>query len=167
MEENKKDKKIIVDCAYWYNTYPGKIIAELDGKMYLIPTRNRKSNNLSDFRTVKQVIEKECMRELPDYDYIAWGLEKRSGYNITLGRAITENELEKLKNELELTDNDMSSKPFEVKKGAIYGEYAKKYMCINIRVPENKAINIEQKLKSKGIEAANINDQIVQIRVPD
>ena len=47
------------------------------------------------------------------------------------------------------------------------GEYAKKYMCINIRVPEHDAINIEQKLKSKGIEAANVNAGIVQIRVPD
>lgn len=167
MEENKKNKKIIVDCAYWYDAYPGKIIAELDGKMYLIPTRNRKSNNLSDFRLVKQVIDKECMREFPDYDYITWGLEKRSGYNITLGRAITGSELEKLKKELELTDDDISSEPFEAVKGAVYGEYAKKYMCINIRVPEHDAINIEQKLKSKGIEAANVNAGIVQIRVPD
>lgn len=167
MEENKKNKKIIVDCAYWYDAYPGKIIAELDGKMYLIPTHKRKSNNLSDFRLVKQVIGKECMQEFPDYDYITFGLEKKAGYNITLGRAITESELEKLKKELELTDDDISSEPFEAVIGAVYGEYAKKIMGINIRVPIDDAMNVEQKLRNKGIEAANVNAGIVQIRVPD
>lgn len=165
MEENKKNKKIIVDCAYWYDAYPHNIIAELDGKMYLIPTHNRKSNNLSDFRLVKQVIGKECMREFPDYDYITWGLEKRSGYDIVLRRAITGKEMEELKKEFSLTDDDISE-PYESVKGEVYGKYAKKYKCIQVKVPNDAAIGLETRLKNKGIEAANINVGTIEIRVP-
>lgn len=165
MEENKKDKKIIVDCAYWYDAYPHNIIAELDGKMYIIPTRNRKSNNLSDFRLVKKVIGKECMREFPDYDYITFGLEKKSGYNVVLRRAITKKELEELKKEFSLTDDDISE-PYESVLGDVYGKYAKKYKCIQVKVPDYAAMGLATRLMNKGIEAANTNVGIVKIRVP-
>lgn len=163
MKEN-----LVVDCAYTSKEYPNNIIVEIKGEYYLLPTLNRKSNDLADFKKIpNNVIKAKNLTELPNYRYVTKDLEKRTGYNIPLGRAISDKEFEELKQDLNLSDEDVSE-PFENVKGAIYGENSeKRYTCIQIRVNEFKAIEIERKLKAKGIETSSPNIGRVDIRVQE
>ena len=55
---------------------------------------------------------------------------------------------------------------FELKKGAIFGEkYEIKYTCLQIQLDNKDAMEMEQKLKEKGIEAANIAADRLNIRI--
>ena len=74
-------------------------------------------------------------------------------------------EFDELKQKFNLTEDDISE-PFEFKKGAIFGEkYEIKYTCLQIQLDNKDAMEMEQKLKEKGIEAANIAADRLNIRI--
>lgn len=157
-------QKLTVECAYFLSQYPNNIMVKIDEAYYLLP-HNRKSNELSTFKKVDtDFAEKANKREFLNSDYFFNYLEKKSGYNIPLGRAISDKEFESLKAKLNLSEEDISS-PFENSKGAIYGKSAKRYTCVQINVPDGMEIEIEQKLRQKGIEASNGSPNRVNIRV--
>ena len=158
---------LTVDAAYDNNEYPGNVIVKVNDEYYLIPTLNRNSNDLTSFRKFEhEVIKNKNLTEIPRYRYATLELEKREGHNIPIGRAITEKEIDELKEELHLTDDDISE-PFEETIGAIYGEKSEKtFRCIQISVEEVYAVQIEEKLKKKGIQAANVTAGKINIRVP-
>lgn len=160
-------ENLIVDAAYEANEYPGNVIVKVDSEYYLVPALNRTSNDLSSFRKFKkEAIKNKTLVEIPRYRYTTLELEKREGHNIPIGRAITEKELDELKEELHLTDDDIS-KPFEETIGALYGEKSeKKFRCIQISVEEVYGVQIEEKLKKKGIQAANVSAGRLNIRIP-
>lgn len=160
-------ENLIVDAAYEANEYPGNVIVKVDSEYYLVPTLNRTSNDLSSFRKFKkEAIKNKTLVEIPRYRYTTLELEKREGHNIPIGRAITEKELDELKEELHLTDDDISE-PFEETIGALYGEKSKKtFKCIQIKVEEVYGVQIEEKLKKKGIQAANVSAGRLNIRIP-
>ena len=98
------------------------------------------------------------------YEYPFIPCVPKSGFDIRLGRAITEEELDDIRKEYSITDDDISGK-FDDVKGRIYGKYAKTYTCVQVRVDNNKAISLEERLLKMGIEAGNIAPGRVNIRV--
>lgn len=91
--------------------------------------------------------------ELPEYMYPIMGLAKESGYNVQVGRAITEQELEELKERLNLSDDAVSA-PFEDSVGKSYGkEWTKTFSAVQIAVPLGEALLLEDELKKNGVEA--------------
>lgn len=161
-------KNMVVDCAYTCKEYPNNIVVKVDGDFYLIPSMNRATNDLNDFKKLSiEFIKNKILEELPSYRYPAKELEKRNGVKITLGRPIGKKEFYELKNELNLSDDDVSE-AYETVRGAVYGKESEKHFkCIQIKVEESCGVQIERKLKSKGIQADNINAGIIEIRVPE
>ena len=158
------EEKLVVDCAFWLDQYPGKIGVQIGDEYYLISTR-RTSNDLKSFRKITKV-EGNGRHDFTNHQYVLFDLEKKSGYDFKLGRAISEKELQELKTSLNLTDKDVVSKPFEMILCAIYGEkYQKKIHCIQLQnVPGNET-SIANDLCKKGIEANAINAGTINIRV--
>lgn len=69
---------------------------EVDGEYYLIPSRERTNNELSSFKKISKAAIENNSEELPNYRYILKDLEKRSGYDITIGRAISKREFDEV-----------------------------------------------------------------------
>jgi hypothetical protein len=159
-------ENLVVDGAYRIMDYPMNIVVKIEDEYYLLPALNRHSNDLTKFKKLsKLVINNKELRELLDYEYVTKELEKKSGYEIKVGRAITDEEFDELKQKFNLTEDDISE-PFEFKKGAIFGEkYEIKYTCLQIQLDNKDAMEMEQKLKEKGIEAANIAADRLNIRI--
>lgn len=156
----------MVDGAYRVMGYSGDIVVKIDDEFYLLPALNRTSNDLTKFKKLpKTIVENKELHELLDFEYVTKELEKKSGYEIKVGRAITDEEFDELKQKFNLTEDDISE-PFKLKKGAIFGEkYEIKYTCLQIQLDNKDAIEMEQKLKEKGIEAANIAADRLNIRI--
>ena len=157
---------LMVDGAYRVMGYSGDIVVKRDDVCYLLPALNRTSNDLTKFKKLpKTIVENKELHELLDFEYVTKELEKKSGYEIKVGRAITDEEVDELKQKFNLTEDDISE-PFKLKKGAIFGEkYEIKYTCLQIQLDNKDAIEMEQKLKEKGIEAANIAADRLNIRI--
>lgn len=157
---------LMVDGAYRVMGYSGDIVVKIDDEFYLLPALNRTSNDLTKFKKLpKTIVENKELHELLDFEYVTKELEKKSGYEIKVGRAITDEEFDELKQKFNLTEDDISE-PFKLKKGAIFGEkYEIKYTCLQIQLDNKDAIEMEQKLKEKGIEAANIAADRLNIRI--
>lgn len=158
------EEKLVVDCAFWSDQYPGKIGVQMGEEYYLLPTK-RTSNDLQSFRKISKV-EGYGRHDFLNHQYILFDLEKKSGYEFKVGRAISEKELQDLKKSLNLTDKDVVSKPFEMILGGIYGEkYQKKIYCIQLQNVPGNEISIQSDLRKKGIEANVINAGAINIRV--
>lgn len=158
-------EKLVVDCAYYVTKYPNHIMVKIDDEYYMIPFM-RKDNESKTFNKIEKIFAEHAKKDkFKDHDYPINHLKKKSGYTIELGRQINKKEFDDLKKSLNLTEEDIS-KPFQAEKGTIYGEeYAKKYTCIQICVKTANAIDIEEKLRKKGIEAASIAPGRINIRI--
>ena len=159
-------ENLVGDGAYRVMGYSGDIVVKIDDEFYLLPALNRTSNDLTKFKKLPEsIVKNKELHELLDFEYVTKELEKKSGYEIKVGRAITDEEFDELKQKFNLTEDDISE-PFEFKKGAIFGEkYEIKYTCLQIQLDNKDAMEMEQKLKEKGIEAANIAADSLNIRI--
>lgn len=162
------EEKLMVDNAYIFNGDYKHIVVEVNGKYYLIPSLNRKSNDLTTFQEINEnVIKNKELCEMPNFMYVTRNIEKKSGHNINIGRSISDKEFEELKNSLKLTEDDISE-PFEEKIGELFGEKSVKiFKCVQIKVEEVNAIKIEKNLRKKGIEAMNVAAGRINIRIPE
>lgn len=169
MEENRiPNGTLIVDCAYEAPEYPGNIMIEVNGEYYLLPVPFRSTNDLKAFKKLdKNIIANKCLKEISSYRYPTNQIEKKDGFDLGIGRAITDEEFTALKKELNLTEDEISDSYTETL-SAIFGKKTEKTItCRQIKIPCEKGIPIESALKKKGIHAANITAGIVQIRISD
>jgi len=97
-------------------------------------------------------------------DYFMSGTIPRSGFNIRVGRPISTKELSGLCERFNITDDKISD-IFDSQKGAVFGSYAKTFKSIELKVPMDCAIPLEEELNNKGIEAANCRAGRIEIRV--
>lgn len=145
---------IVEKC--WDIKMMNDFMIEINGVYYLISWYSAKVNPESMRKVASQEWAKQRVKyasEIPEYMYPLMGLEKKSGYTIQIGRAITEKEFAELKEQLELSE-DKITEPFEDSTGKIYGEkWEKIFTSVQIVVPAAKALAIEEKLKKNGIEA--------------
>lgn len=161
-------ENLIVDCAYTCKEYPNNCIVEINGEFYLLPSVRRNTNDLNAFKKIpNDVIKNKELVEFPNYRYPTNEFEKKDGIEIKIGRPITNKEFDTLKEELSLTDDDISE-PFEQVLGGIYGKKSeKRFKAVQIRVEDIRGCEIERKLRKKGIQADNCSSGRVDIRIPE
>ena len=162
--------KLIIDNLYLDNRFPNNYIVEICNNYFIAPNniiyKNRtEGKNVSDMLEPMYGRHEKYAMEMGDYMYVFLGCVPRKGFNVKLGRAITENEFLELKERFNLNESNTTSE-FETSKGSFYGNSATKYYtAIQIRVDSDKAIPLEYELRNKGIEADNCNVGLVNIRV--
>ena len=165
--EYDEDGKLLVDSA-WHDPrlHTGYVLLINDDAFLLPVGRNYQNGEdaVKIMRPLKFYTKSDRAEKLRNYEYAFIPCIPKSGFDIKLGRAITDEELSKIREEYHITDDDISG-TFEDVKGAIYGKYARTYTCVQIKVGVSQAIGLERKLRNIGIEANNIAAQRVNIRV--
>lgn len=163
-----EDGKLIIDSAWHDPHFPTGYILLIDGTAYLLPMGRNYNSGEDAVKIIRPLKfytkDDKHTSKVRNYEYPFIPCVPRNGFDIKLGRAITFEELNDLREEYHITDDDISG-TFEDVKGAIYGKYAKTYTCVQVRVDNNKAILLEGHLIKMGIEAANIAPGRVNIRV--
>lgn len=159
--EYTENNLLVVDEGIYDPHLSNHIVIRVNGELYLLNVlASKKPIKESDLRPYKSHIDKSWYR-LSGVDCCIYGLMLRN-FEVSLGRAITDDEFEAIKKKYNLTDDDVSA-DFEDTKGAIFGERAKKYTAKQIRVL-GADIAVESELQSKGIQANNIAPGRVNIR---
>lgn len=162
-----EDGKLIIDSAWHDPHFPTGYVLIIDDAAYLLPMgRNYKSgvDAVKVMHLLRFYTKGDRAEKIKAYEYPFIPCIPKNGFDIRLGRAITEEELDAIRKEYSITDDDISGK-FDDVKGRIYGKYAKTYTCVQVRVDNNKAISLEERLLKMGIEAGNIAPGRVNIRV--
>ena len=164
------DGRLIVDAVWCDSHYPNNYIVIINGSAYLLssdryyPDGRHAANDLHHLKYYNFNPKNECMTKLQQYAYIYTGCVPKEGFHVYIGRAITDKELNQIIIDYDLTSDDISEK-FKFTKGEIYVKYAKTYTSIQVAIANGKAIELEQKLRKLGIEAANIAPGRVNIRI--
>ena len=119
------------------------------------------------YRLIQQLIQvrRHCeFKDLGNTIYMINNCVPRQGFNIEVGREITPSEMQSIREEYNILDDDISDEFIEIK-GDVFGDkYKKTYTCVQIKVAESIASELESKLNDKGIEAKNIAVGRVNIR---
>lgn len=162
-----EDGLLIVDCI-WYDPRFTNPICQIGDEYFLIGTPVQITSAGEDpVKTLRPFMSKPATTAkevLQPYYPLMYKCVKRSGYDIELLRAITTEEFDELKKELNLTEEDISTEFTDVK-GRCFGErYWKEYTSVQIKVKGN-AIYLEHRLLDKGIEASSVAPYRVNIRV--
>lgn len=163
-----EDGKLIIDSAWHDPHFPTGYVLLIDGDAFLLPM-GRNYNSGEDAVKIMRPLkfytkDDKHTSKVRNYEYPFIPCVPRNGFEIKLGRAITSEELNRIREEYHITDDDISGE-FETVKGKLYGKYAKTYTCVQVRVNNSKAISLEERLMKIGIEAANIAPGRVNIRV--
>ena len=166
--EYNEEGKLIIDSAWHDPHFPAGYVLLIDGNAFLLPSTRNYEDGKAAVKVMRPLkfytMDKKHTKKIANHEYAFIPCDPKAGIKVMLGRAITEEELEKVREEYNITDDDISGR-FEDVKGAIYGKYAKTYTCVQVRVDNNKAIPLEEKLVEIGIEAGNIAPGRVNIRV--
>lgn len=167
--EYDEEGKLIISSAWHDPQFPRGYVLFINKNAFLLPMgRNYDSGEdaVKALRPLKYYSKNEQMTKLKDYEYPFIPCVPENGFNVKLGRAITDEELSHICKEYHITDDDISG-IFTNTKGELYGKYAKVYTCVQVRVDIPLGISLERQLVELGIEAANIAPGRVNIRVDD
>lgn len=155
---------LIVDELYFDPRHPYNPIAHIGDDYYMLPSKPTKPIPEKSLRLFKTTPAVKSMKASHNHEFLMYHTMPRDGFKVSVGRAATPEEFEKIVEEYGLGEDDISDE-FDVTKGAIYGdEYQKTYKTRQVRVPAQEAIVLEQKLHDKGIEAGNGSSGRVNIR---
>ena len=153
-----EDGKLVVDNIS-YDTGLNRVIIENDGLYYAIKGKLSQEIPLN-----QQLIQVRRHCEFKDLGNMINNCVPRQGFNIEVGREITPSEMQSIREEYNILDDDISDEFIEIK-GDVFGDkYKKTYTCVQIKVAESIASELESKLNDKGIEAKNIAVGRVNIR---
>lgn len=159
-----KNDLLIVDELIYDPAYPTDVVIRIDGEYYMINTAEARNRPIKNIRPYKKPVCNNWYRGTHDWQFLFNGLIPRDGFKVNIGRAITAEELREIVERCGLTDAEIS-KEFDDMIGGIYGEeYAKTIKSIQVKVPANEAISLEDELKAKGIQAGNVAPGRVNIR---
>lgn len=161
-----EDGKLIIDDAWHDPRFSTGYVLLINDDAFLLPMGRNYQNGedaVKIMRPLKFYTKADRAEKLKNYEYPFIPCIPKNGFDIKLGRAITEKELSVIRAEYHITDDDISGR-FDDVKGAIYGKYAKTYTCVQVRVDASQAIGLERKLRKMGVEANNIAAQRVNIR---
>lgn len=159
-----KNDLLIVDELIYDPAYPTDVVIRIDGEYYMINTAEARNRPIKNIRPYKKPVCNNWYRGTHDWQFLINGLIPRDGFKVNIGRAITAEELREIVERYGLTDAEIS-KEFDDMIGGIYGEeFAKTFKAIQVKVPANEAISLEDELKAKGIQAGNVAPGRVNIR---
>ena len=165
--EYDEEGKLIIDSAWHDPHFPTGYVLLIENNAFLLPMgRNYNSGKdaVKVMRPLRYYTKDYHTEKIKNYEYPFIPCVPRNGFDIKLGRAITNEELSRIREEYHITDDDITG-TFEDVKGKIYGKYAKTYTCVQVRVDAARAIELESKLVNMGIEAGSIAPGRVNIRV--
>ncbi len=164
-----EDDMLIVECI-WNDPRYSNPICQIGDEYFFIgtPTQLTNADGKATAGTLRRINVKpaETAKEIiQSYYPLMFHCVKRSGYKIDILRAITDEEFTALKEKLRLTEDDISDE-FVDTAGTCFGKrYWKEYACVQIRVKNENPVVVEQELRKKGIQAANVSADRVNIRV--
>ncbi len=159
-----KNDLLIVDELIYDPAYPTDVVIRIDGEYYMINTAEARNRPIKNIRPYKKPVCNNWYRGTHDWQFFINGLIPHDGFKVNIGRAITTEELREIVERYGLTDAEIS-KEFDDMIGGIYGEeFAKTFKAIQVKVPANEAISLEDELKAKGIQAGNVAHGRVNIR---
>lgn len=159
-----KNDLLIVDELIYDPAYPTDVVIRIDGEYYMINTAEAINRPIKNIRPYKKPVCNNWYRGTHDWQFLINGLIPRDGFSVNIGRAITAEELREIVERYGLTDAEIS-KEFDDMIGGIYGEeFAKTFKAIQVKVPANETISLEDELKAKGIQAGNVAPGRVNIR---
>lgn len=160
------DYWLVIDALAYNGNYQPLFC--IDGSWYKKIGKNAfdKSKPIDEQLAIvkSNLVNSNAYKGMLPLDYYYCKCVPRDGITINLGREITKSELDEIIKRYKLAEDDISNE-FVDKKGDIYGKYRKTYTSIQIRVDDTEALDLESKLRKKGIEAANIASGRVNIRV--
>lgn len=162
-----EDGKLIVDSAWHDPHFPTGYVLLIDGEAFLLPMGRNYNNGAAAVKVMRPLrfySKDHHTKKIKDYEYPFIPCVPKNGFDVQVGRAITGEELSNIREEYNITDDDISG-TFEDVKGKIYGKYAKVYTCVQVKVDNTKAIPLEEQLTKMGIEAGNIAPGRVNIRI--
>lgn len=169
--EYDEDGKLIVDGAWNVPSLREATLIDIKGSKFLL--RQYPTGNFTG-KDVAQKLEPWKNKNIPgfsnpvsDFVYPLMGCVPRNGFNIKLGRAITKEEFLEFCQKYGIGKDDISN-VFVGQKGGFYGEKHKKtFLCVQVRLNSSfNPVKVESELKSKSIEASNVEEGIINIRVP-
>ena len=166
-----EDGRLIIDSAWHDPHFPAGYVLLIDGNAFHLPLAKHYTDGRSavnDLRPLKFYTKPkhgDKAQKIETYEYALIPCAPKDGIDVKIGRAISKEELEKIREEYNITDDDISDRFVSVKGGAYGKKYTKTYGCVQVRVRSSKAIELERRLTDDGIEAGNIAPSRVNIRV--
>ena len=161
-----KNNLLVVDELIYDPHLPTQYIVRIGEECFMIEQRHASYPGPIDEKYLRPYAQKpspDWRRGHFNYEFLMRGMVPRGGFKIELGRPITAEEFKELCKKHGLTDDDVSNE-FEAKIGALYGEYAKTIKSVQIQVPEDETLLVEQELQNKGIQASGEASGRVNIR---
>ena len=161
--------KLIIDSAWHDPHFPTGYVILIDDNAFLLPMGRTYNSGRAAVKVLRPLRfytkDDKNTCKIADYEYAFIPCDPKDGIEVKMGRSISDEELQKIKKEYNVTDDDISDR-FVDTKGAVYGKnHMKTYECVQIKVPNSKAIELERRLIDKGIEAGNIAPGRVNIRI--
>lgn len=154
---------LIVDEFIYDPSLPYTNVVRIKDEYFMINTFDKPIKE-SQIRPYKKKVNKNWMRMEYDHQYLLANMMPRGGFSVELRRPITAEEFKELREKYNLSRDDISNE-FEDAIGELYGQkYAKRMKSIQIRVPFEEALPLEEELRNKGIQAGNGSPGRVNIR---
>jgi hypothetical protein len=154
------DNKLVIDALYYDPHYQTAYVVRIGNEHFLMHGTWAPGKLLRPYK-IKPRDEWEITE---NHTFFFCNLIPRGGYHqVNAGRPATAEEFADIISTYGLTEDDISDE-FEDVRGGLYGPDAEiRFTSKQIRVPD--AIGVEQKLRDRGIEAANTSPGRVNIRV--
>lgn len=164
--DDDRDYFLVVDGLAYSSRYNQELFL-IDGSWYR--KISKRSNFVKSIPINNQLALLKAVEQLNinkfNHNYLMNKCVPRTGFNVELRRPITPAELDLIVEKYGITPDDISGE-FVTKKGDVYGDkYLKQYTCIQVRVDNMQALDLEKYLNLKGIEASNVASGRVNIRI--
>ncbi|MCM1328834.1 MAG: helix-turn-helix transcriptional regulator [Ruminococcus sp.] len=167
-DDGKDSDYLLVIDQLAYDSRYNQFIVCINDKWYRMVNKNGqfdKNRPLDEQLMLIKAHVNPSSRAVFGFDYLRFGCVPRGGFDVKLGREITKTELNEIIKKYNLGEDDISGE-FADRKGGIYGKYAVTYTAIQVRTKKSsEALDLESELWEKGIEAGNIADCRVNIRI--
>ena len=122
--EYDEDGRLIVDCIWYDPRIPNSVVIQIENSYFLLPTyyaHNRDKAIDKNLTPMPTKLSTNATEIIQWYYIFLYNCTKRNGFNVEIGRAIKDEELEELKINLNLSEKDIS-KEFIDTNGKAFGK---------------------------------------------
>lgn len=156
--------RLIVDKIFTDPSYSNCYIVSIDGEFFTLSFGITSDKPTGDFLKPIKKAPTEKADEIAQHHYVLLKCVPKDGFDVKVGRAITDQEFKDLKDKYGLTERDISGEFVDVI-GGIYGDkYKKSFTVVQVEI-KFKAIAAESELRAKGIQAYSGAPDRLNIRI--
>lgn len=156
--------RLIVDKIFTDPSYPSGYIVSIDGEYFALNFGITSDKPTGDLLKPIKKAPTERAGEIAQHHYVLLKCVPKDGFDVKVGRAITDQEFKDLKDKYGLTERDISGEFVDVI-GGIYGDkYKKSFTVVQVKI-KFKAIAAESELRAKGIQAYSGAPDRLNIRI--